>query len=477
MKQSIVYFTGIDERLGKLAGNPSGALTALNVSTDYGRLASYPGTKEMTECCPCAEPTRLYVFSDRVEAQTHEYIVVGAQDGVYAYKQGEWICIYAGASGGDWGFVTYMKNEETLMLFGNGIDPVQVWNGEDASSSPLEGAPGRGRFFALHYERVWMSGDFEHPDRVYYSRAMDINNWTPDVEIPDKGGGFVELPTFDGGEMTGLYVVSTDLCVLKSTTALLIYGSSPDSYQVVQMTGSLGTIAGRSAAVAGQNGYFITSGGIGVQAGTTISLLDDRKLPKLFDPTYCLDCDPCKEGLSPNFGKSAAGMASGERLYFSLPVGEEEQNSILLEYDLSRQTYMIHTGKAIVSMARAGKMREKLLVLTDKGEVLWWAATPQRADATALWVTPWLDFGSNGLKTVKGFSLYGRIFSEQRTAHAKVVIESDKGRKIRILTPRRGGEELYRFVFRLTGRRFRVRIESIGDAGFCFTGGLELEVD
>lgn len=66
---------------------------------------------------------------------------------------------------------------------------------------------------------------------VYYSRVMDVTNWSADVEIPDRGGGLVELPTFDGGRVTGLYRVGSDLCVLKSTTALLVYGASPDSYR------------------------------------------------------------------------------------------------------------------------------------------------------------------------------------------------------------------------------------------------------
>ena len=477
MRQTIAYFTGLDERSGALAGDASAALTAKNVVTDHGRLASAPGPAAVVEQGPPGEPTALYVFSDRIGGDTFSYIIVGTKQGVYAYKDDQWRCLFSGASGGDWGFLTYQDDDDTLLIFGNGLDPVQLWNGETPLASALPGAPAKGRFFALHYERVWMCGDFDTPDRVYYSRVMDVTNWSADVEIPDRGGGLVELPTFDGGRVTGLYRVGSDLCVLKSTTALLVYGASPDNYQVVEMSGSLGTIAGRSAAVAGLSSYFLTTHGIGVQSGTTLSLLDDRKLPRLFNQSYSLDGDPCQEGLSPAFGNCAVGIYHNERLYFALPVGQQAKNSLLLEYDLGRQTYMIHTPGAIVAMARAGDMREKLYMLTDQGSVLEWGTAPHPGEGDALWCTPWLDFGTSQRKTITGFSLYGRLFSREGTPYVRVSIQSDLERRTRVLRPRHGGEELYRYRLRIKGRRFQIRLEAQPGTGFCFTGGLEMEVE
>ncbi len=472
MIQTIPYFSGVDERSGVLAGDPSAALVARNVVTDYGRLASAQSMARVTLENPPGIPTALYVFSDRVGSETREYIIVGTTNAVYAWKQDRWQRLFSGASGGDWGFLTYQDGDDTLLLFGNGLDNVQMWNGETPLSVDLPGAPGKGRFFALHYERVWMCGDFETPDRLYYSRAMDVTDWSADLELPERGGGLVELPTFDGGRVTGLYRVGNDLCILKSTTALLLYGTSPDNYQVVEMSGSLGTIAGRSAAVAGLCGYFLTTHGIGVQTGTTLALLDDRKLPRLFEPNYSDD----HEGLAAAFGSCARGIYHNERLFFVLPTGMEEKNNLLLEYDLARQTYMQHTPGCIVAMARAGEMREKLYLLNDEGAVLEWNAGPY-PDRKAYWCTPWLDFGTTQFKTIEGFSLYGRIFSADKTPYVRVTVQSDKERRIRILRPRRGGDELHRYRFRVHGRRFQIAIEALEGTGFCFTGGLELEVE
>ena len=244
------------------------------------------------------------------------------------------------------------------------------------------------------------------------------------------------------------------------------------------MSGSLGTIAGRSAAVSNLSAYFLTTHGIGVQSGTTLSLLDDRKLPRLFESAYRQDCAPEEKGLSPHFGESAVGICHNERLYFALPVGEEKRNSLLLEYDLDRQTYMLHTVGEVVALARAGSMREKLYLLGGDGYVYQWLAGPEPGVGRAFWRTPWLDFGTNERKTVTGFSVYGRLFARKGiTPYVRVTVASETERRVRVLRPRRGGEELHRYRFRVRGRRFQVSIEALEGAGFSFTGGLELEVE
>lgn len=112
----------------------------------------------------------------------------------------------------------------------------------------------------------------------------------------------------------------------------------------------------------------MTAHGIGVQSGTTIVLLDDRKLPRLFDATFCEE-ENCAEGLSPHFGGCAAGICFRERLYFALPLGQETANSIVLEYDLARETYVLHDEIAVRGFARSGLMRERLLALGADGKV------------------------------------------------------------------------------------------------------------
>lgn len=470
----IPYFEGEDERLGELAGNAAAARVARNVTTDHGRLASAAGLADyIAEAAPGGAES-LYVFCETGEDGVRaEYVLTGAADGVRVWRDGQWKLLFAGTAGG-WGFLSYKKGADSILIFGNGVDEVQVWDGQAESSAKLEGVPAKGKFFALHYERVWMCGDAENPDRLYYSRMLNPNDWTGDAVTPETGGGFVVLPTFDGGVITNLYSVGGDLCILKSTTAMLLYGTSPDNYQVTRMSGEMGTIAGRTAAVYGQTGYFVTAHGIGVQSGTTISLLDDRKLPRLFDGDYCEEPD-CGEGLSPHFGACAAGICFRERLWFALPLGQERKNSVVLEYDLARETYMLHDFGGAVDFARAGQMREKLLVLGADGVV---RALGGGVPAPGQWRTPWLDFGSSEEKVARGIALYGRIESEGDAACVAVTVESDRGKKVRRLCTRDAvGAEKNRYFrrgFRLGGRRFRIDICAEAGTRFCFTGGMEL---
>ena len=56
------------------------------------------------------------------------------------------------------------------------------------------------------------------------------------------------------------------------------------------------------------------------------------------------------------------GVIWKQLLWFALPLGQERKNSVVLEYDLARETYMLHDFGGAVDFARAGQMREKLLV-------------------------------------------------------------------------------------------------------------------
>lgn len=469
----IPYFEGVDESLGELAGNAAAARVARNVSTDHGRLASAAGFAPYIAQAVPGTPNRLCVFyeTDAQGANT-EYVIAGTENRVLVWRDDAWQTLYEGTAG-DWGFLSYKKGEDSILIFGNGVDPVQCWDGAAEKSAALEGAPAKGKYFALHYERVWMCGDREHPDRLYYSRMLDPNDWTGDVNTPEIGGGFVDLPTFDGGVITNLYGVGSDLTILKTTTALLLYGTSPENYQVTRMTGEMGTIAGRTAAVYGQTGYFAAAQGIGVQSGTTIVLLDDRKLPRIFGGAYCEE-ENCQEGLGKAFGARAAGICFGERLWFSLPLGDAKACNVLLEYDLARETYAMHDGIAVVGFARAGQMREKLLVLCADGMVRVHGAG---APAPAKWMTPWLDFGSQNEKVVSGFSLYGRMKAEKGLACVRVTLESERAKKVRRLCADEWENQLFRRRLRLGGRRFRILIEAEEGTQFCFTGGLELETE
>ena len=343
-----------------------------------------------------------------------------------------------------------------------------------AVSAALEGVPARGKYFALHYERVWMCGDKDAPDRLYYSRMLDPNDWTGDAETPEIGGGFVDLPTFDGGVITNLYGVGGDLCILKSTTALLLYGTSPENYQVTRMSGEMGTIAGRTAAVYGQAGYFVSAQGICLQSGTTIVLMDDRKLPRVFSGSYCQQQGDTSEKLNESFGACAVGICFGERLWFSLPLGQSERNNALIEYDVARETYILHDGCGVTGFARAGRMREKLLTLCDDGMV---RVMGEGTAAPAQWTTPWMDFGSNAEKIVRGVALYGRMTAQEGKPAVTVTVESERGKKTRVLTHGKWEDKLFERKMRLGGRRFRMSIEAAEGTAFCFTGGLEIETE
>lgn len=121
-------------------------------------------------------------------------------------------------------------------------------------------------------------------------------------------------------------------------------------------------------------------------------------------------------------------------------------------------------------------MREKLYMLTDQGSVLEWGTDPHPGEGDALCARPGWTLERASARPSPGFPVW-RLFSREGTPYVRVSIQSDLERRTRVLRPRHGGEELYRYRLRIKGRRFQIRLAAQPGTGFCFTGGLEMEVE
>ena len=52
-----------------------------------------------------------------------EYVVAGTEDSVVVWRDGAWRTLFTGTAGG-WGFLSYKKGDDSILIFGNGVDPV-----------------------------------------------------------------------------------------------------------------------------------------------------------------------------------------------------------------------------------------------------------------------------------------------------------------------------------------------------------------
>lgn len=489
---SIPYIVGVNESSGDTNVNTCFASLAHNINTTYGVLETARGYREYIASPLPARPTRIYLFTDlnTATAERTRHIVVTTESAVLVWDEttSEWKTLMSGAQSGDWGFLTYQKNDDVILILGNGVDPVKVWDGQSTTLSNLEGAPCKGRFFALHYERVWMGGDPALPNSVFYSRQFNPNDWTGDQETPSAGGGQVDLPSFEsGGFVTGIYTTGNEVIVMKESTAIRIYGTSPSSYTAYEITGGIGTKAER--AIVGANGasYFLTRHGLGVQSGSAVSMISDHATPRVFDAMYDVDSNMI---LNPVYQRKACGVKYDGRIWWGVPLGSATENNALLEYDPSKEAVMLHYGINVIDFAASGQEDHFVLFVGQNaasefrvyayGDTMSYDGRPQSCE----WTSPWQDLGDKARrKIIRQVRLFGSIEkavpAQEPSANVVVTVETERGAFVKAIEPFafREQPQSYRFGLRLSGERFRIRIASGENARFRFTGGVEMEVE
>lgn len=489
---SVPYVVGVNESSGDVNVNAYLAPYAQNIHTTYGVMESARGYREFIPVALPERPTRIYLFTDvdTINGTRTRHIIITTESEVMVWDEANsaWKTLFSGARNGDWGFITYQKNDDVILIMGNGADNVKTWDGVSDSLTDLEGIPCKGRFFALHYERLWTGGDPAFPNSVFYSRQFNPNDWTGDIESPAAGGGQVDLPSFEsGGFVTGIYTTANEVVIMKESTAIRIFGTSPSSYTAYEVSGGIGTKAERAIVQYGNANYFPTRHGLGVQSGSAATLLGDRSMPRLFDGMY-YEGEEIRVSLA--YQTKSCATRFDEKLWFALPLGESSENNAVIEYDPNRESMMLHRGLNVIDFA-ANDQEDNYVVFVGQnadgeykvyayGDVWDYDGTPQES----VWCSPWQDFGDKGRrKIVREVRLYGHIekaIPENReSATVLVSVETDRGRFGRAIAafPFREMPQSYRFGLRLAGERFRIVIRSGKNGRFRFSGGVEMEVE
>lgn len=486
---TIPYVAGINESNGDVNVNAWFAPYAQNIHTTYGVMESARGYREFIPTPIPGVPTRIYLFTDLDTATgvRKRHIVVTTQDKVLVWDESlvQWRALMEGAQSGEWGFVTYQTADDVIMILGNAVDNVKYWDGKSDALKDLAGVPCKGRFFTVHYERIWMGGDPALPNSVFYSRQFDPNNWTGDVENPAAGGGQVDFPSFEtGGFITGITTANNEVVIMKESTAIRIYGTSPSSYTAYELAGGIGTRAERAIVGYGGVKYFLTRHGLGAQSGSAVSMLGDRAMPRLFDGMYY---EGSSERLNIAYQNTACGTRYDEKLWFAVPLGDSTENNALIEYDPNRETLMLHRGLSVTDFALCnqednyvvfvGRNRAGEYKIYAYGDALGYDGVAQDSH----WSSPWQDFGDKGRrKIVRQMRAYGVLETvDKRGAQPSVVfeLETDRGRFERVMTAADGVPQRFRFGTRLSGERFKITIRSGENTRFRFTGGVEMEVE
>lgn len=334
-------------------------------------------------------------------------------------------------------------------------------NGKSISEKEAENTRSpKGKFVELHFERLWMAGDLEHPDRLYFSTAnvngFDIEDWTFPLEEGEANqhGGIIEIPSYDGGKIIGLKTIFNDVVIFKTHNMFRIFGTYPGNYEVEQLFSCNGGISDRSIVATNNKVYFANADGIYIFDGTNVTKISDKikESWKMFS----------EEELKNSTGAYRDGI-----YILSIP---KDGKSYIVEFDETANTFMICEDKATKSFV---KYKEKLLFENNNQIYVYKEST--KGVKEAIWKSGLYDMGCQDARKRSEYIYFIGI------GNGKVKITATTDRRSKsIIVNLDKQERVYRKKLKSKGRAFQLTIKNVDGSSFIIKKPkvtIELDVD
>lgn len=306
----------------------------------------------------------------------------------------------------------------------------------------------KGDFIELHYDRLWIAGDKDNPDRVYFSTAgvdgADLEDFTAptDEAQANMHGGFIDVRSYDGGRIIGLKVIFNSVVIFKNKTAYKVFGSNPANYQLVQLFTSNGAIADNSICVGNNGAYFLNSDGIYYYDGTNTSLIS-QKLGDFF------------KGLNQSYISKSVGYYHNGKYYLAVPYNSTE-NNILIEHDIINKSFMLHE----IGNIRGFLDYDNKLLFTDGNNILNTKDSNKTLPQLPLvWRSSYSDFQAKNSRKLSNY-IY---FRAKGNGKLKITLKSERIEKT-LLIDLTLEEKLYRKKIKVKGRLIQVSFENYSNS-------------
>ena len=320
----------------------------------------------------------------------------------------------------------------------------------------------KGKFLELHYDRLWIAGNEENPDRVYFSTAgvngADIEDFT--IPVADEveanmHGGFIDVRTYDGSKIIGMKTIFNSVVIFKEKSAHKVYGSSPSNYQMVDLFSCNGAIADKSIVVGNNGAYFLNRDGIYYYDGTNTTIISHKVKNTL-----------AKMNL--NYAKNAVGIFTNNKYYLAIPTGSSTENNTLIEFDVSNGCFMVYDIGNVSNF-----LDYNYEVLYAEGSKIYKLFNNVGTPKTLYWETPMMDLGAKNARKMSNY-IY---FRAKGNGKIRFTLKTDKKEKS-LEVELNKDETLYRKKLKNKGRLFKLIIENVNNSSFeLIAPEIMLEVD
>lgn len=489
-KLTIDEFTGIDQSRGSCSNDYGSSPQVKNFICRDGRLYTCSGATQYGVAAPASayesSNGRLFqaFFRDKDGADFSK-IILALHGRFYAADLdcGAWTPIAAGFVSNDWSAVNYRDEDHDWIIFANGVDKAQYWDGVQEASFPLtpvqgatEESGGTELLFSkltLLNERLWGGVASAYPDRIYWSNTFDAEDWEFNyVDSTNEGGGFIDVATFDGSRIRAIISAFDDVLIFKDKSVHRLSGTYPGEFSLSQVYGAEGTLAPRTVVYNGSRLYFLSSDGLCVYNGTSVASLaeaGDRKLKDIW------------ARINPSTVNQACAVMKDSVIYLAVPLDGSAINTHVIEYDVSTGVYSIIELPGVDDwlVLREGQ-KETLLYLDADTVYRYGVGYTFHGDAIdASWMSPEITCGSLSSKKSTGriyMTVDAQSLDVSKTPEIRLTMYTDTKERAKLIPLKNGINRLRKRV-KIRGRAFRFKIENVNGNPLSINKGMEIRIE
>jgi len=319
--------------------------------------------------------------------------------------------------------------------------------------------PAKFGVIARYNERIWGAGIEEDPDKLIYSAPYDPFDWEQNTTIPEDGAGDILLPTWDGDRFMALRQFGSSLLAVKRNSLWRVYGTEPSEFSIQQQYGG-GTIEEDSLQVYGNYAYMLGEHGLMRYDGVSVTPFLQEAVHVLMNEQVNRDA----------IDQTCAAMRNGTYC-LALPINGSSFCNAVLEYNTLEGTLALRTQISVESFM---SFNERLFYTsaTDPGRVYEMRDDVGRA-LFSRWISGYQDLGlKNSIKSA--FIVYMTVETEV-PFELRVGIRTEKKLKQKTVAVKPG--KILRLHLNLTGRIFRLEIQSYSAAPFQISGGVRVDLE
>lgn len=504
-KLSISSFSGVDQSRGLHSADAGSSPDAVNFIARYGDLRTANGVSEYGAAIPESAYEsangRLFQGFFRDENGNDFSKIIAALHGRFYVADidvGEWTPIAGSFTTNDWSAVNYRDETNEWVIFTNGKDEAQYWDGKTGSVFPLKIVQGKVtettknedgeevtvvtnpgeelRFskITLLHERLWGGVATKYPDRVYWSNTFDPEDWELNFENSEQeGGGFIDVATFDGSRIRAVMNAMDDVLIFKDKSLHRLSGTYPGEFAVTQVFGTDGTLAPRTIVCDGSSLYFLASDGLvkynGMEAAP-LSAAGDRKLKDIW------------ERINDSTIDTACAVLKDNVIYLAIPLDGSIINTHVIEYHILDGTYSVVELQGVDDWLVLREGQDETLLFLSADQIYRYDSGYTFYDGApieAVWTSPMISCGSISSRKQTGrvyLSVTAQSLDVSRAPQIKLTMLSGGKERTKLVTLKSGLNEIRKRV-KIRGRMFRFRIENVDGNPLTIHRGIEIHIE